>query len=112
MQRRYSNLSGNCDRRMTEMEANLINAENLKDGDFLGDGLVVSDRGNYLCAVYRCKCGREQKAACDTFSGGIGSRAARSVGWEMNRNEYGWTCPFCSGRTDMLLRVFKGANGS
>ena len=75
-----------------------------EDGHSLTNGIVVSRAGGYTVAVYRCSCGREQTASYDGFSGGIGVEAAHSIGWV--KTDTGWLCPFCSGRSSWLDKVF------
>ena len=79
------------------------------DGHMLENGLCVSRKGGYNVAVYRCKCGREQSASCDPYPGGLGPQVAEKIGWR--RIDALWECPFCTGNTDMLFRVFGLAEG-
>lgn len=74
------------------------------DGHVLENGLCVSRKGGYNVAVYRCKCGREQSAACDPYPGGIDPYIAERMGWR--RIDGLWECPFCTGHTDNLFKVF------
>ena len=78
-----------------------------KDGDKLTDNIVISRAGGYTVAVYRCSCEREQTASCEGFSSGISIEAANSVGWV--KTDTGWLCPFCSGRSNWLNKVFNKA---
>jgi hypothetical protein len=84
-----------------------VKTTEFEDGDRLGGGLVVSLKGGFCVAVYRCGCGREQTAECETFDGGISPQAAQGAGWEMLYNDYGWICPLCSSQTSKLKTIFK-----
>lgn len=75
------------------------------DGADLGEGLVVSAKGGFLVAAYRCRiCEREQMAQHQQFIGGIDERTAEQAGWE----KYGdkWMCPFCSENEQKLKAAF------
>lgn len=78
----------------------------LVDGTILERGLSVSRKGGYNCAVYRCKCGREQTAQCAGYHGGLSESAAERFGWRMMDGE--WQCPYCTGNTKVLNRLFDG----
>lgn len=65
----------------------------MKDGTPLENGLVVSERWGEFVAVFRCRCGREQKAEHPSFDGGITIEEAKYVGWRYAQE---WICPFCT----------------
>lgn len=73
-------------------------------------GLVVSrPLPEYNDSVYRCKCGREQTAACPEmgYSGGLCEELAERFGWR--RIDGKWTCPFCTNNTANLFGLFESA---
>jgi hypothetical protein len=78
--------------------------QNLPDGYTLENGICVSRKGGYNVAVYRCKCGREQTAACPSYPGGIDSYHAELMGWR--KIDGLWECPFCTNNLDNLFKVF------
>ena len=83
--------------------------EEKKDGEIVDGQLVVSRAGGYFAVVYRCPCGREQTAKNSITTNGISEDAAHSVGWV--KTDIGWLCPFCSGRSSWLNKIFnKGKN--
>lgn len=58
---------------------------------------------------FECKCGRKQSYAPPDKSGGITKREAELVGWRKINGK--WVCPFCSGNTKNLFKVFGGDSG-
>ncbi len=79
------------------------------DGAPLVNGLTLChirtpEGAEYRDAVYRCSCGREQKAYCAGFPGGLSVGAAENVGWRKIDDK--WNCPFCTGNTANLFGVF------
>ena len=78
-----------------------------QDGEIIEDSLVMSRKGGYCVVVYRCSCEREQTARNSLTSNGIGEDAAKSVGW--TKTDIGWLCPFCSGRSSWLDKVFNSS---
>jgi len=77
----------------------------LPDGTGLGDGIVVSRVGGYCCAVFRCKCGREQSTPMKGFNnGGVGPDVVERFGWR--KIDGAWECPFCTGNTEALFKFF------
>lgn len=76
----------------------------LSDGHELTSGLVVSRKGGFSVAVFRCACEREQPAEHEGFPGGIGTSTAELIGWRKIGGQ--WTCPFCTGNEENLKRVF------
>lgn len=85
------------------------------DGHDLGDGLVVSRKGGFNVAVYRCACKREQTANCHEYNNrngkrGLNTSTAERFGWR--RINGIWECPFCTNNTDMLFKVFDGPAGT
>ncbi len=84
-----------------------------KDGQELGDGLFVSiatgsDGTVYpAVSVYRCECGRQQTAKHPDFTCGLSTELAEKFGWRKIGGS--WECPFCSGNTDNLYKLFGGA---
>ena len=74
------------------------------DGVDLGNGLVLSTKGGYRVAVYRCHCKREQTARCEGYQGGISAEIAEQAGWV--RVGDSWECPFCSDNEDKLMAIF------
>ena len=53
---------------------------------------------------FECSCGRKQSYAPKDVSGGVTEEEAHSVGWV--KTDTGWLCPFCSGRSSWLKKVF------
>jgi len=83
----------------------------LPDGHVLDGGLVVSRKGGYYVAVYRCKCGREQTGRTtvteqmpDFGQKGILPETVERFGWR--RIDGKWECPFCTGNTEALNNFF------
>ena len=56
---------------------------------------VCSDYG---CLIVRCDCGRQQSD--------IGQESLELVGWRIV--DAAWKCPFCTGNTGNLKKVFDG----
>jgi len=83
----------------------------LPEGTILEGSLTVCySGGKYYNAQYKCKCGRGQKAECThphfTHNGGISAKIAEHFGWRKINNK--WLCPYCSGNTKNLDKLFKG----
>ncbi len=103
---------------MSKKNINLKSREEIKkeyakylfpDEWLLPMGMVVSRAGGYCVAVYRCKCGREQTAECPPFHSGISMNLAKKVGYEYKEGE--WICPFCSGNSHKLDKIFNQSSG-
>jgi len=47
-------------------------------------------------SVYKCECGRSQRAAHPESLKGVSPEAAQSIGWEWD-DVFGWHCPHCTG---------------
>ena len=69
----------------------------MKELDDLPKGLKVTFTKGYAEPVYHCDCGRMQ-----TF---IIPEAVEQVGWRFISDK--WNCPFCTGNTKNLEKVFK-----
>lgn len=83
-------------------------------------GLVPSDRkaGRWMfqcccpgCSSKFCElgtpCGRTQHYARSDQQGGVTVEEAQHFGWR--GGEDGWICPFCSGNTENLERIWRHA---
>lgn len=56
-------------------------------------------RGEFVC-----RCGRRQKYAVEGDKGGVTEKEAEWIGWR--KIDGWWTCPFCTGNTDNLNRIW------
>lgn len=56
---------------------------------------------------FECACGRKQTYKPANKSGGITEKEAELVGWRKINGK--WECPFCTGNTTNLYKVFEKA---
>lgn len=73
-------------------------SEYLDEGDNLPEGLKVTYTKGYREPVYMCPCGRMQTL--------IAVAVVEQLGWRRIAGD--WKCPFCTGNTKNLERVFNG----
>ena len=65
-----------------------------EEGSIVDDGLVITWQYGPCQAVFRCACGKVEKAEYKAICRGIRIREAELIGWARDRNA--WTCPKCN----------------
>jgi len=61
-------------------------------------------KSGYCTALPTQPCGKAQSYAPAEKGGGVTVEEAKKLGWE--KDKYGWRCPFCTGNTENLMKVF------
>lgn len=100
------------------LEARRLHAQSFAGQNGLSPSPRIRGRFVFLCVCPGCKgdgprtehddrCGRTQHYASRMQTGGLTVEEATTLGWR--RTEAGWACPFCSGNTEALRKVFDRA---